>query len=478
MKKAMMIIGIVSAILVAGMGILIFSAEKYTARAEFCGLQCHTMKNPYETWRKDKHKAGRHSKIKKDVACVDCHYAPGEKPTPKAKFRALGQLFSYLATKDKEVRKRAVVKDLSCMTLECHPKEKFLTKKIEYKKAYQTDFKGTLLPFTHKTHEEKTVEGQKLHCSSCHIHFSAGKHFEVPKETCFLCHFRKAKEKENEGRAKCSICHEISKKALQAKKSGADADENGSKQITHQSIEKAKVSCGSCHFELIRGNVDVKKDSCIDCHHDPTPELMKKIEDKKKMHNDHVTKQTARCFNCHQTIEHKESPYLDEAIRNCATCHPEPHIYQKMIIAGEGGRGVGKFPIAHHPMKTNCLGCHTKDGHDAKGRKVKKAEEKTCVNCHDKEAGETMKKWTKDMADALKEAKAAEKEAIDAMEKAKGKVPEKELQKAIVLIKKGQDNFRLVDAGGGAHNKKFATLVLDTAIADFDEAIAAIKPKE
>ena len=64
-----------------------------------------------------------------------------------------------------------------------------------------------------------------------------------------------------------------------------------------------------------------------------------------------------------------------------------------------------------------------------------------------------MPKWIKDMADALKEAKAAEKEAIDAMEKAKGKAPEKELQKAIVLIKKGQENLRLVDAGGGAHNK-------------------------
>ena len=71
-----------------------------------------------------------------------------------------------------------------------------------------------------------------------------------------------------------------------------------------------------------------------------------------------------------------------------------------------------------------------------KAEKIKQAEEKTCVDCHDKEAGEQMPKWIKDMAEALKEAKAAEKEAIDAMEKAKGKVPEKELQKAIALIKR------------------------------------------
>ena len=38
----------------------------------------------------------------------------------------------------------------------------------------------------------------------------------------------------------------------------------------------------------------------------------------------------------------------------------------------------------------------------------------------DKEAEDTMKKWIKDMAEALKEAKAAErKEAIDALEKAR-----------------------------------------------------------
>jgi hypothetical protein len=452
--------------------IVLFASEKYTARAVFCGTRCHTMTSPYETWKKDKHKAGPHSKIKHDVACVDCHYAPGAKSTPKAKFRALGQLFSYLATKDKEVRKRAVVSDTSCMTSDCHPKDKFYEKKIEYAEKYKIEFKGVLLPFVHKTHAEKTIEGQQLHCSSCHIHFSAGKHFEVPRESCFLCHFRKAKESDT--RAKCSVCHEISTKPLKKKKPGDDADDKGL-PITHQSIEKAKVSCKGCHFELVRGNVEVKIDSCIDCHHDPSPELMKAIGDKKKMHEEHVTKQTARCFNCHQTLEHKKSPYLDAAIRDCAACHSEPHLYQKMIIAGDGGKDVDKYPIAHDAMRTNCLACHMKDGFDDKGRKVKKADMKACSDCHsDKDKEKLAKKWKSDVAEELKTVRENEKEMLAALEEATGKASDSAIKKARTLVKEGQEKLRIVDAGGGVHNKKFAMLLLETATAKFDEAKAAL----
>jgi hypothetical protein len=477
MKKKIMIFGTASAILIMIAGILVFSADKYTGRPDFCGLRCHTMKNPYETWKKDKHKTGSHSTIKRDVTCVDCHYAPGEKPTPRAKFRALGQLFSYLSTKDNEVRKRAVVKDAACLVSDCHPKDKLLTKKIDYAAKYKIDYKGVLLHFDHETHEKKTIEGQKLHCSSCHIHNSAGKHFEVPKELCFLCHFRKAKE--NEGRAKCSVCHEISKAPLKKKSAGEEGAEKETKPITHQGIEKSKVSCKSCHFELIKGSMDVKTDCCVDCHHDPTPELMKKIEDKKLMHQEHVTKQTARCFNCHQPLEHKESSYLDAAIRNCATCHPEPHMYQKLIIAGEGGRGVDKFPIAHHPMRTNCLACHTKDGHDEKGRRVKTADVKTCGACHaDKDKEKISKKWKGDVAEELKTARDVEKEAVAAIEEAKGKLPETAIKKAIAMLKNGQENLRIVDAGGGVHNKKYAMLLIETAVTSFEDLIKELKKRE
>jgi hypothetical protein len=474
MKRYLKIIGIASVAGIAGLAVLVFAAEKYTSRPDFCGMRCHTMKSPHLTWLKDKHKTGTHSKIKIDVLCIDCHFAPGEHPTPRAKFKGLGQLFSYLATKEKEVRKRAVVKDAACTTSECHPTDKLFPKKIDYKKAYKTEYQGTLLPFTHKTHSEKSVDGQKLHCSSCHIHSTAGRHFEVPKNLCFLCHFRKSED--NKGRAKCSICHEMSNKPLGAKKDGQDPGDKPAKPITHQSLERSKISCSSCHFELIRGNVDVKKESCSDCHHDPTPEFMKKAEDRKVMHDTHVTKQTARCGNCHQPIEHSEFSYFEAGVRNCSACHPEPHIYQKMLLAGEGGNGIGKFPIAHDPMRANCLSCHTKDGHDEKGRKVRRAEGKACVECHgDKDKENISKQWKADVAEELKTARGLEKEVVAAIEEAKGNVAEANMRKMQGLLKNAQVNLKIVDAGGGVHNKKFAMLLIDSAVQNFEDVLKGLE---
>lgn len=518
MKSKLKIIG-VSAILIAGAGMLVFSAEKYTERAEFCGLQCHIMKNAYEVWKTGKHKTGKHSKIKQDVLCVDCHYAPGVKLTPKAKLRSLGQLFSYLATKEKEVRRRARVDDMSCIAADCHPREKFIDKKIkiDYKTDVNyVDYKGVIKPFTHKTHEEKTIEGQKLHCSSCHIHQSPGKHLEVPKELCFICHFRRAKD--NDGRAKCSICHEIPTKSLQKQRADEEKSEDEtikSKPITHETLEKAKVPCYGCHFELIRGKIALKKDSCIECHHDPTPELMRKIEDKKVMHNAHVTKQTARCFNCHEPIQHekpgylyvpytqtasltlntpiknlpvsagtpqpfsKETAYLYASIPNCANCHPEPHLYQEIIIAGEKGRGVKKTPALMHDVKTNCMGCHTDTkGYDQKGRRVAKGSPQACVSCHTKDHEKMVKKWIKEVSEELNTAKDIEKEAVQAIESAKGNAPDKRLKAAMAMLKEGQENLRIVDAGGGVHNKKYSIMLIDAAIKDFEDLIDDLKKSD
>ena len=244
----------VIAIIVIAAGVLaaLLTAEHYTGSPEFCGLKCHIMKPNYDTWKKDKH-SQPDKKTGKITGCIDCHYKPGEKPTPKAKFRGLGQLFSYLATGDKEVRKRPSVSDLSCTTALCHPMDKLLVQQIDYKKKYETKYKGNLKAFEHKTHLEKVIDGQKLQCTSCHLHQTRGKHFEVPKELCFICHFRKAKE--NEGRAKCSVCHEIPEKPLQLVTSDVQGGKDKPKRpITHEILEKEKVACNRCHIEMIMGS--------------------------------------------------------------------------------------------------------------------------------------------------------------------------------------------------------------------------------
>jgi hypothetical protein len=154
----------------------------------------------------------------------------------------LSQLFSYLASPGSGVRKRAFIDDQSCTTSSCHPADdKFVSKKIQF---------TSNVSYVHKTHFDKTIEGQKLHCATCHNHVSSKTHFSVSKETCFLCHFKNTKF--NEGRARCYICHEISDKPLQKQFEGV-TEISDVKPITHRSLEEAGVLCTSCHIELGHG---------------------------------------------------------------------------------------------------------------------------------------------------------------------------------------------------------------------------------
>jgi cytochrome c553 len=156
----LIILTMVIVVVVAG----VFTAEFYTAQPSFCG-SCHIMKPFYDSWVKDKHSA-------KNITCVDCHYPPGEKHALKSKFKGLGQLFTYLGTGTNVVRAPAKVSDLSCTTSACHPNEKFMDKKVQYTEK---------IPYVHNTHQDKTIEGQALHCDTCHQHVRTENHFEVPK---------------------------------------------------------------------------------------------------------------------------------------------------------------------------------------------------------------------------------------------------------------------------------------------------------
>jgi len=226
------------------------------------------------------------------------------------------------------------VSDSSCMTSDCHPKEKFLDKEVKFTEK---------VPFIHKTHEEKTIEGQKLHCDTCHQNITVDKHFEVTEKVCFLCHFKNTDF--NEGRAKCSLCHKIPTRSLQSQKKESNPDE---KPITHQSLEQAGVPCQSCHYEIIQGKGKVEKQNCFSCHN-YSFEVEKKAGEKKLMHTEHVAGQhvagqLAKCFDCHEPIQHKAAEFLDPVRLNCLTCHPDHHKYQKMLLVGDKRKGISKMP--------------------------------------------------------------------------------------------------------------------------------------
>lgn len=444
-KTILIILGVLVVIAVSGL----IGAEYYTSQPEFCGT-CHIMKKYYESWKNSKHG-------KKGVKCVECHYAPGEARTLKAKFKGLGQLFTYLATKDITVRKPSKVSDLSCTTSNCHPTdEKFLNKKVKFTEK---------IPYVHKTHEDKTIEGQKLHCDTCHQHIRTEKHFQVPQMACYLCHFKNAEF--NKGRSRCYLCHEIPTKPLQKqKKEGVKPEE---KPITHKSLEEAKVSCWSCHYELVQGKGRIKKEDCFDCH-DYSTEMLKKAEDKKLMHKGHVAEQNADCFDCHEPINHRETDFLDPVRLNCSACHPNHHIYQRILLVGEKRKGVPEIPSLMFDVKTTCLGCHREEK-IMKGEKLLHGSGKACAACHTERHEEMVKEWKDKVREELETAKEIEKEAMDAIKKAKGRVPAKKLERAMAMIKEGQENVRIVEYGGGVHNKKYAISLLDAAMNNFEDAI-------
>lgn len=121
-------------LLVAGTAFL-GVAEHQTSQPEFCG-SCHIMEPYHESWQADLHGG------KLEIACVECHYAPGERTTVKAKLRGLSQLASYVSGRYGATRPRAHVSNDSCTTSKCHGDGKFMDKVIDV---------GTV-KFTHARH--------------------------------------------------------------------------------------------------------------------------------------------------------------------------------------------------------------------------------------------------------------------------------------------------------------------------------------
>ena len=230
MKKAILLLIIVLIIVVAIILAGLISADYYTAKSDFCG-SCHVMKNYYSSWKNSEHG-------KKDIACVVCHYAAKDKHDDNIQFKGLRRLLMYFPSRGRTARMPTRVSDSSCITSECHPKDKFLTKKIKFTEK---------ISYVHKTHEDEKIEGQKLHCSTCHQNVTAEKHFEATKEICFLCHFKNTKF--NEGRARCSLCHEIPAKQLQKQKEEAKSDE---KSITHDTLKKQRCRVRAVIMKLCR----------------------------------------------------------------------------------------------------------------------------------------------------------------------------------------------------------------------------------
>ncbi len=473
----------------------------------FCGY-CHVLTYPgvvqkgYDLWKK-----GKHNK----VGCVECHYPPKASASRTSNAIA-GNVtkashipaqppghFSYLPLGGNTIQTRPKITDSSCMTAACHgkPDDKFKTKKIKFTEK---------VPFVHKPHldKKKQIEGQIINCTSCHQHETEKKKFEVSKASCHLCHFKNVKF--NESRGRCELCHQLPKKPIQT---------SGQKPITHEMLKKEKVSCGSCHYQIIQSSGraeyeayfekgllktalllksgDIKKENCLSCH--DRAKALKEVTNKKLMHEKHVTIKTARCFDCHQPIKHKladfkgvkeeaslfdkkasEKIVRDNLMRegfirdSCLTCHHEPHRLQRQLAMGSKREGVPESRSFHLNARANCMACHLEEGVTKKGEKIMKASAKSCVMCHKGRKG-LLKDWKTELSKEVEYTQKVEKEALKALAIAKAKLPKpkKQLAEAREMLKKGQETFNMVRFGNGVHNKKYSMFLLDAAITNFED---------
>ena len=197
---------------------------------------------------------------------------------------------------------------------------------------------------------------------------------------------------------------------------------------------------------------------------------LQKTFDRKLMHQKHVAEQNARCFDCHRPIRHEQVEFLDPVRESCFVCHPDHHKYQKLLLVGDKRLNIVTAPGLMYDVKTNCIGCHLEE-RLIKGEKVLHGSAKSCVACHTEKHDEMVKDWKDTATEELQYAMEIEKAAKETIAKAEDKVSEEKLNKAMVMLREAQENLRIVEYGGGVHNKKYSIVLIDAAIDNFEDLI-------
>ncbi|MCC7476904.1 NapC/NirT family cytochrome c [bacterium] len=416
-----------------------WGALAYTNNPAFC-TKCHVM-DPYcNTWA-----SSTHSK----VACVDCHYAPGDKYKIWVKAKSLNQVAAYW-TGHYDTKFYADIKDASCMV--CHKLED-LNKPVKY---------NGHVNFDHSKHYGKDDRGIKLLCTSCHSHSEKDQHFSINKNACYLCHFRGEMSASVPKKQEfCTKCHDVPEKDI----------EISGQTYSHASYVEQGVDCQRCHIDAVEGQGDVETRSCEVCHDDP--KLPDTAAEREELHRTHVTEHKVDCFRCHTDITHGVRPTGKQIVFSCNQCHSQPHLGPQELYAGKGGRGVDEMPSAMYKAQVDCVGCHLEDhtfGAEStmKGA-VMRPSVKACVDCHGDLGSEMYNMWTQMLADSIAAATKAVAAAQSKVDTAAEGTPG--LAEARKLLEDAQYNLDFVRFGKGIHNVGYSTALLDKSIEFANQAL-------
>lgn len=377
-----------------GLGILLVGAislagaEYYTARPDFCGT-CHVMDPYYESWAKDIH--GK----KIGARCVDCHYAPGEQHTIKAKFKGLSQVASYFSGRYGSARPRAHVADASCMRSGCH--------------GDNSHFSKTLTIGEPRT-EKRNVGGQVVDVQrQPSVHFVHEKHLGAEK--------RRAENAEALKQAKIDLQAKVGADAMARIESVATMVglvRNRERQLAstiadlgmdekvltaareYSRLEHLRVrldqldglNCSACHaFNATLGtHIAADRQVCYTCHftnqefNSDTGECLKCHEPPRRavqvhasavampsssgpapvvMDHDDIVKRKVDCASCHMDVLRGDSQV---AIRECEHCHDQAKYLAE--FASRTTETVRKYHQIHVAnQKAHCYDCHRAADH-------------------------------------------------------------------------------------------------------------------
>jgi nitrate/TMAO reductase-like tetraheme cytochrome c subunit len=421
--------------IVLGFGIVALLAfVQVSSTPTFCGT-CHIMKPYYQSWKHSKHN---------QIACVECHISPGIGAEARKKFEALSMVAKYF-TATYSTKPWAEVDDAAC--LRCHER-RLLEGRVM--------FHG--VQFDHRPHLTEARRGLRLRCTSCHSQMVQGTHLTVTISTCALCHFKGQALDQDLGT--CRNCHQVPQTVTT--RAGTTFD--------HAQVARMAMPCTSCHAGIVRGDGNVPRERCLQCHNQP--DRLAHFRERDFLHDWHVSRHKIDCQNCHSPIEHGPQPFSPTHVMtaaetggSCTTCHGSGHSPQRDLYAGTGGRGVPGMPSAMFTTGVTCQGCHNlalsaqTASFGADDQPTPRATAVACMSCHGPSYESIFVAW-KAAVDARTNALRPQMEATSG---AMGLEPPAAWEDA-------RHNYQLVSRGRGIHNVNFAFALLDKAHEQMNEA--------
>lgn len=390
-------------------------AEYHTAQPEFCA-SCHNMVPYYESWEADLH--GK----KLEVACVECHYAPGERTTIKAKLRGLSQLASYFGGRESVTRPRAFVADASCLTSKCHGDLEFMDKKLELGKIEFTHANHLQRPDTEEEDREQKLSelrnALQEQVGAEHIEeLVAAANQSLPaaerlkemqrlvrdwnvdierqalEEFSSLAHrgLRLAQLKD----LQCTNCH-----VYASPTPGQDGKAEHHFRVT-------MTSCFTCHFNNEGFNVGTNR--CQLCHELPTQEIVvhepltgtdkeelnvpELAEKTIRMNHAEIIERKVECFACHADVIRNDATVTR---RDCEACHDQARFFEEWQQPLSIDM-VAKYHDMHiERQRAKCLDCHQEIKHqlvetDEDPTEFLMASVSNCLHCHPNHHSEQIK---------------------------------------------------------------------------------------